>query len=674
MSHNLKFISLEERIVLDAAAVAHVIYVNASAASHGDGSSWAHAYNNLQSALTTASSYSGATVIDIAQGTYTPSQVYSPLGSNHTPVTGGAYGQSVENLETFNLPNNTTLVGGFIVNGNSAVQSNNPSLTVLSGDLGGGINAWHVVTAGNDVLQTGVMATLDVLTVANGVAAGPDQGNVNAVLGVVFSLAYSHESGGGLYARFGSNINLNNDIFQNDSAALGTNPIPIIPGGGAIFAADPGTAITIANSQFLNDSTSGVSSQNAGGGGAIDMVMGVLVNVSNSTFSSDTSFRDGGAIRSGSGGGTLIVTNDLFTDDTAGGDLPVTGGAISMLNSNLTVNHSTFIDNSTSPLGGGGAIFFHTFEDTTPHTALIENSLFENNVGGSVFGGGAILGLGVITLPTSTMTITNDSFIDNTSVEGGAIHIDSLNSTISNSTFIDNSASVFGGAISESNLLGDLLLQSPLQMVVSNDYFSGNSVTFDPNQLATVQFVVTILPAPGAIDSAVGGGGAIANHENGQLIVKNSIFNDNSVTGGEGGAILNGGTIGHLATLSQLAFYQDNLSISTSLFSNNTTNQNGGAIASLAAPGTPIDPQLTLQTSLFTSNTAQNDGGALYMNSTNATIKLNAFISDQALLGDEIYASNSTINGGATSNPLTLASLELLNAIIPNETGDIVLL
>lgn len=70
--NKLNLIPLEERIVFDA-AVAHVIYVNAAAPTAGaDGQSWAHAYTNLQAALTEAANTPGADQIWFAKGTYSP--------------------------------------------------------------------------------------------------------------------------------------------------------------------------------------------------------------------------------------------------------------------------------------------------------------------------------------------------------------------------------------------------------------------------------------------------------------------------------------------------------------------------------------------------------------------------------------------------------------------------
>src|SRR5438067_12531503 len=73
-----------------------IIYVNINNANGAhDGTSWKKAYTNLQDALTKARSASGAEQIWIAKGTYLP-------GSTPT--------------DTFNLPNNVKIYGGFLGN------------------------------------------------------------------------------------------------------------------------------------------------------------------------------------------------------------------------------------------------------------------------------------------------------------------------------------------------------------------------------------------------------------------------------------------------------------------------------------------------------------------------------------------------------------------------------
>lgn len=147
-----------------ASATASVYYVKQGSVN-GNGSSWANAFNNLDSALAAANSNGQANQIWVAKGTYKPSIVYAPNG-----ITGGAYGVNTPNLKTFDLPSNVSIYGGFKgdeTNLNARNRDANP--TILSGDLAGddindpdhtqtnkSDNAWHVLNAGNDISKTGV--------------------------------------------------------------------------------------------------------------------------------------------------------------------------------------------------------------------------------------------------------------------------------------------------------------------------------------------------------------------------------------------------------------------------------------------------------------------------------------------------------------------------------------
>ncbi len=134
------------------------VFVDASATGNNDGTSWADAYTNLSSALSTNPSTGAPVEFWIADGTYT-------LTSNNS---------------TFTVSQNQKLYGGF--NGTETqLSQRNPDVneTILSGDVNGNDtgtldfnlpayqdNAFQVVTlSGNDVL-------LDGLTIKGGNARG----------------------------------------------------------------------------------------------------------------------------------------------------------------------------------------------------------------------------------------------------------------------------------------------------------------------------------------------------------------------------------------------------------------------------------------------------------------------------------------------------------------------
>ncbi|WP_299671805.1 choice-of-anchor Q domain-containing protein [uncultured Polaribacter sp.] len=231
------------------------IYVNASAASGGDGTSWATAYNSLQSALIVAN-----TEIWIASGTYKPDV-------------------SDENIR-FTIPSNTTLLGGF--NGSETLASQrdwNANPTILSGDL----NNSNAADAGDShtiMLIQNNNVVLDGLIFEHGYAD-----NVSISFGV---------DGGAMYAT--NSFQIQNSIFRNNYAQ---------DTGGAI--AITGVSSSLENVLFYGN-TSGLR------GGAVYMTNndGILLTT-NATFYNNTSTEGGGLeVRRGTG----LIYNSIFTGNS----------------------------------------------------------------------------------------------------------------------------------------------------------------------------------------------------------------------------------------------------------------------------------------------------------------------------------------------------------------------
>ena len=121
-----------------------VVYVDANAASGGDGLAWATAFDDLHDALVLVDSAGGTyDQIWIAEGTYVPENAHATSGDPRN--------------RKFSLPDTVviSIYGGF-AGGEASVDESNPALnpTILSGDFNGddlpgflnmGENAYHVV-------------------------------------------------------------------------------------------------------------------------------------------------------------------------------------------------------------------------------------------------------------------------------------------------------------------------------------------------------------------------------------------------------------------------------------------------------------------------------------------------------------------------------------------------
>ncbi len=549
---------------------ATIFYVNGSKPVNGNGSSWTNAFNNLQSALEAADVDPGSVEIWVAQGVYKPTRVYAPQG-----VVGGAYGVNTPKLRTFNLPSDTAIYGGFSGKETSRGQRNGQRYpTILCGDMtstclspyvvhSSNNRVWHVLMAGSDVPPgEGVKnVKLDSLIVRGGYAVGPDSGVLGAAR-VLVSLDYEHAAGGGLLARYGSTIELSNMLFEQNisdgsnatvTEILNGEFLALASGGGAIAAIDTDTSITIKQSKFINN----LAVFPGGSGGALENLIDAAYTVTSSQFEQNIAFRNGGAIR-GKDGGDITIASSNFKGNALKGPVPdASGGAVGVINTNLSVSNSTFTQNQTTRTGfGGGAIFFHIpFNDGTPHFLTVVNSKFTDNVA-AAFGGGGVNVFGILPNPGSRAKIMNSEFTNNSGGVGGAIYIDSIVTTVTQSMFSKNKAELEGGGIFASNY-GNALLASPLKPLaqISNNKFLYNTIEGVPSGvLSPLIFFNGIANffsgGSSSVTTMAPGGGAIAVEFSGNARIIDNIFEKNTALkkpleeDNRGGAILVGGSSG----------------------------------------------------------------------------------------------------------------------------------
>jgi predicted outer membrane repeat protein len=333
------------------------LYVNASSTgSNPDGSSWAKAFHNLQDALDKAASTNGADEIWVAKGTYQPTRVYTVGG-----FAGGAYGRDnpgasdLVNLRTFNLPDQVTILGGFQGNETGPDKRDPVKYPAV---LDGGGSAYHVVTAGDDVAQTGVTATLDGLTLSGGNATGAAGGSFFQ------AFLYQHNYGGGLYIAFGSNI-------------------------------------TVQNVQFTNNKTAPFTAANAGDGAGL-FANSSDVKITDSYFGHNVSGLRGGALEilntfEGAKPHTSTISRTVFDSNSTGlfGGAIVGEGTFPNPNSQMNIDQSSFTGNEAIE---GGAIVFDSL------TANLQDTVFQSNH--AFVNGGA--------LSTTNVVDTLDSIINGT--------------------------------------------------------------------------------------------------------------------------------------------------------------------------------------------------------------------------------------------------------------------
>lgn len=330
------------------------------------------------------------------------------------------------------------------------------------------------------------------------------------------------------------------------------------------------------------------------------------------------------AISNASAGDTIEVCGDFNESTFLTKDLIFEGQAsgasfsISNDNSFYIGSSSNFVTATLRGLDFSGHTFSAVIIDTS--TTTIDDCTFENNSNND--------GPAIQTFD-ATLTLTNSSFSQNDAVVGGAIHIDSSDVTISTSAFNLNDAD-YGGAIysSYSNLkLIDNIFET-------NTGFDGGAVyAFD----SSLNLEGNIFKA----NTSEGYGGGLALDSTTTSLLDNRFISNTANIGG--GAMV---AVGNNAVTS----YRN-------LWCENTSNVGGAAYL---LPGV----ELTAKNDIYMLNKAQTSGGAYSMeaqpsNGNYPTSELEATFVNNDFLGNEALADGS---GSIYATEIT--SFEFVNNLV----------
>ena len=343
---------------------------------------------------------------------------------------------------------------------------------------------------------------------------------------------------------------------------------------GRIFSIGEGFTVTLTNATLINGK--------ADKGGAI--YNDGSLTLSDVKLSDNSADSYGGAVFNN---GELVVSDSVFdsNDIVNRGSASVDYGGAAIYNwkeGTLKVTNSNFTNNIKNYKNGDnlvGAI-------TTIGNATVSGSNFVNNSGRW---GGAISATGAeLRKNSSTLTVSNTIFKDNSALYAGAVYIWGSNYNIADCVFDNNTAFGKGNMTPNNNNGGALVVSQvsrfnePITGTISGSNFTNNKAQY--------------------------GGAAYFNK--GFVTITDSVFENNIATA-EGGAvgfshasvkdlvvsINNSSFVGNKAPVAGAIFTNVDSKITNSNFINNSAAKIGGAICNVN--------DLTVENSKFVNNTPQ---------------------------------------------------------------------
>lgn len=340
------------------------------------------------------------------------------------------------------------------------------------------------LTSGN-VFSVSSGATLNIVGTTDENSIVLDGKEVSSTASLIHS-----ETGSALLVK---NTTFKNAINTNTSTASGTSGT-----SGAIYAT--GTTLEVENSKFVGNTGTY--------GGAVRVAASTTAIITNSVFGEkgegNVATKDGGAIYNQSTKGMTIVDSQIMCNTAPrAGALYNNGGTAVVKNSKFANNTATSTTN-----GSGGAIYNASSAKLTLTAqngdGNSELASFVNNVSGdarAAYGGGAIC------IGSGTLNITGYRFEGNhATVSGGAVCVRAgSKTTIKNATFSGNyttGANGYGGAIWVQKANTTIA-----NAIFTENYTSGSEAHGGAVYLAS-EAASTVITNPTYADNAVIGEGA----------------------------------------------------------------------------------------------------------------------------------------------------------------------
>ena len=694
ISNAIKYcLSLSLLISLATNAAAQ-IYVKHDATGANDGTSWANAYTDLQTAI---NAQSASTEIWVATGTYYPTQEFDTDGN----------GGSDTREQTFYInKSNLPIYGGFAGTETLRTQrnmGNNP--TILSGDIGvSGVNtdnAYHVVTFDGNSANVSSTTILDGFTITKGYSS--TDGTINSQGGGILFIANSAGktcsptidnckiienqavNGGGTcrYATNGSSSTFfKNCLFANNIATAS---------GGAIYhdlSSTTSSFVAFSNCTFTKNTagsqgsviyTNGTNHASTmfiansilwdnTGNEMIYKVNTIYLSISHSIYGDD-GIDDG--IANGSSGITVSLSIDLdpkFTD-AANGDFTLLSSSPG-LNIGRNASNSQTIDADGNPrLYNSGTIDLGPYEyqgdyveDCPFTTAIYVNAAATGNNDGTSWADAYTN----LQKAISSHCGNKEIWVAAGTYYPTAEILVSSNDLSRSKTFVitKDGAKIYGGfvgnetAFSQRNPTANVtILSGDLGTLNDNSDNAFHVVTFDGSTTYGFITTTTVLDgvtiqkgnANGTLEHTYGGGIYIAGRLSSSCspTISNCVIDDNTAVFG-GGMFLN---TQHSGTCNPV--------ILNCQLSNNIATGQGGAVYSFGESSGTANPSFT--NCLFYSNQSTGSGGAIGITGSSG--------SSASTITNCTFSNNTATGGGIVFNYGASCNTTIVNTIIWSNTG-----
>ena len=374
--------------------------------------------------------------------------------------------------------------------------------------------------------------------------------------------------------------------------------------GGAVYIS--ASASDIRTTKLTGVSFTGNTSRGSGGAVALS---GAKTIITDCTITGNTAGNNGGGIYinrlSDGTGADVTISGGTISNNTAGAE----GGALfADLNCKISVTDTEISSNSA--VGNGGAVSLHGVNNLTLTNVELTGNSTGTSETGTAGNGGALY--------ASYRTVTDNTDPDNpvqTRVESSV--------TVKNCTFEDNHSDGMGGAA-----MGIAYDNTAQVLYFENCTFTGNESNGHGGAAVISSSVGEFKDCTLTGNTSAANGGAIYCNSHATLNGSGNTFENNRSdnTNYGGGAIY---LTGSTAVLSD------------SVFTGNSSNVNGGAIA--AYTGSSV----TLTDTEATGNSASNSGGFVY--TYNSSLTVNATAGSRNVFGSLTDATlgNTAKSGGA---------------------------